>query len=147
MRTVLAFLFAPATGMIVFAATGATFRDTGVGPTWLEAFGQLIVVSVFAFYGASYVFGTPFVCFLRARGCETPRNYTLSGALAGFVFFAVTLSLGKPEEAVSFESVVRRIAAAFAFAALGALVAASFAWISGVKKADMPSPAPGGRRT
>jgi hypothetical protein len=138
-RTVLAFLFAPATGLIVFSAIGATFRDARAGPTWLDAFGQLVVVSIFAFYGASYVFGIPFFCVLRTKRWETLRNYTASGALAGFVFFAVMLSLGKPAEDVSFETVIRRLAAAFAFAALGALVALSFAWISGVKKADKTS--------
>ncbi len=132
MRTVLAFLIAPAVAVVGVSSVGA-LTEAGAGPTWLEAFGQYAVSSVFACNAASYIFGTPCFYLLRYKKWETMRNDAIAGALAGLVIFAVLSSIAIWPDSIA-DFIVSSLVGAVGFAALGTMVAACFAWIAGVKK-------------
>ena len=123
-RTVLAFVLSPAVAAFLVGVFGATFRDEGTGPTWIEAFVQYCFLSSLMSYGLSYTVGTAVFVALFLLRRESFWLYTAFGAAFGFVYAAV-VAFGSKGPSFGI------VALLAAFSGLGAAVAGTFSLIRG----------------
>jgi hypothetical protein len=132
-RTVLAFVLSPAVAALLVGFFGATFRDEGTGPTWIDAFAQYFLISSLMSYGVSFTAGTSVFATLLFLKRESFGLYVACGAAFGAIYPAV-LALG------SKSPLLEALALLGVFAGLGAVVAGSFSLIRGTPAKRVPIP-------
>jgi hypothetical protein len=126
LRTVIAYILAPAVASLIVAAVGASTRPLGEGPTWIAAFGQYFMVASFASYAISYTIGTVTFLILKKTRREPLRAYTAIGALCGTIYgFVVTSSV---------EFSIRSLAVVVFFAFISGATAFTFVAIKSYEK-------------
>ena len=119
LRTVIAYIVAPAVASTIVAIVGASVRPPGEGPSWIAAFGQYFFVASVSSYAISYTVGTLAFVVLRKMRRE---SFWIYGAIGGTLGFLYGVIIGVVD-GFSLE----RIAAAAFFALLSSSVSVTFA--------------------
>lgn len=128
MRTLVAFLAAPAAAPIIFGAMSAAERHEGMSR--FDVFVQSAFVAMPLSYGLSYIFGTIVFAVLKWRRRESIGIYSACGAAVGIAYGLFV--------AVVSSDVTAGMLLAVLFGGLGLAVSTSFALIRGMKR-KMPN--------
>ena len=126
MRTILAFLLAPAVTPLIYSIFAASFRPPGEGPTWIGSFVQHLFLAAVDSYLISYTVGLIVFLILRKLKRESVKIYACSGAIAGFLSIMITF-FGQP-------ITKNHLLGGGLFALFGLLVSTSFALIRGTDR-------------
>lgn len=92
MRTLLAFLTAPAVAALIVAVVGASFRMPEEGPTWGAAFLQYLFLASVTSYALSYTVGTLTFIILKKTQRESLKAYSAIGVLCGITYGLIITS-------------------------------------------------------
>ena len=130
MRTVLAFILAPAFAPLFYATIAATMRPPTEGPTWFDSFTQYFLLACLVSYLLSLTFGTVVFLLLRQTKRESLAAYASLGAPGGLLYFASIGVDGKLTPGL--------FATGASLTLLGLGVSTSFALIRGVPRQPIP---------